>query len=25
MGYEGLISIVFVNRQPYYDLPLIPQ
>ncbi len=21
MGYEGLISIVFVNRTPYYDLP----
>ncbi len=25
MGYEGQINIVFVNRQPYYDLPLASQ
>jgi hypothetical protein len=25
MGYEGHVAIVFVNRQPYYDLPLRPQ
>lgn len=24
MGYEGQLAIVFVNRQPFYDLPLTP-
>jgi len=25
MGYEGQVAIVFVNRVPFYDLPLAPR
>ncbi|MDI6853826.1 MAG: hydrogenase iron-sulfur subunit [Deltaproteobacteria bacterium] len=24
MGYEGQVAIVYINRMPYYDLPLSP-